>query len=150
MPFNHPQKLVTLWVVFLLATLFHTQLGLMPLFHGIAIAPNMPDSATMVARVLWLMLLFFVLPLIAILAIAFSHSHQTRVIHLGLTLVYSILNLLHLVLDLRLVPIVWSQITLMVFLFGVGLLLNLVSYQWLRDRPSGHRKRFGLHLNSYS
>lgn len=150
MSFNYPQKIIALWVVFLLATLFHTQLGLMPLFHGISIAPDSPDSATTVARVLWLMLLFFMLPLLSILAIAFNQGRQVRVVHFWLTVVYSVLNFLHLFMDLQLVPIVWSQITLMFFLFAIGLWLNLVSYQWWRDRSSHRSKRLASNIDSYS
>jgi hypothetical protein len=35
---NYPSKIITLWAVFLLGMLFHSQLGLMPLFH-IVFAP---------------------------------------------------------------------------------------------------------------
>ena len=35
---NYREKIIALWTVFLLGTLFHTQLALMPLFHGIDVA----------------------------------------------------------------------------------------------------------------
>jgi len=31
---NHAQRLITLWIAWLLAMLFHVDLGLMPLFHA--------------------------------------------------------------------------------------------------------------------
>jgi hypothetical protein len=31
---NQPLRLITLWIAWLLAMLFHVDLGLMPLFHG--------------------------------------------------------------------------------------------------------------------
>ena len=31
---NHAQRLITLWIAWLLAMLFHVDLGLMPLFHS--------------------------------------------------------------------------------------------------------------------
>ena len=31
---NHAKRLITLWIAWLLAMLFHVDLGLMPLFHG--------------------------------------------------------------------------------------------------------------------
>jgi hypothetical protein len=31
---NHAQRLITLWIAWLLAMLFHVDLSLMPLFHG--------------------------------------------------------------------------------------------------------------------
>lgn len=54
--------------MFLLGLLFHTQLALMPLFHGLAIlAPHgyVATSLTEIVPVLWGMLFFFLLPLLA-------------------------------------------------------------------------------------
>jgi hypothetical protein len=42
------------------------------------------------------------------------------------------LNLAHLIADLLVRPIAWYQIALMAILLIIGLILNLVSYQWLR------------------
>jgi hypothetical protein len=73
-------------------------------------------------------LLFFVLPLPAIAATAFYQFKGYRVFHFGLTLVFSVLNLSHLVADLLVKPIFWYQIILMLLLFLIGVLLNIVSY----------------------
>jgi hypothetical protein len=41
-------KIIALWTVFLLGTLFHTQLALMPLFHGLSLlAPHGPMATDM-------------------------------------------------------------------------------------------------------
>lgn len=133
---NYPERINALWTVFLLGTLFHTDLGLMPLFHGQTVA--LSDTHAKVSEILWLMLVFFTLPTIAIIATTFTHSKRYRVIHFGLTTLYSVLNFLHVVLDLMVKPIVWYQIALMIFLFGVGLLLNWVSWQWVKVRRSSH------------
>ncbi len=129
---SYPTKIITLWGVFLLGTLFHTQLGLMPLFHGIDIAHTEGDATTEIGWILWLMLAFFALPLLLMVATLFTHSRQFRGFHFVVTALYSVLNFLHIVMDLGVQPIVWSQITLMVILFLVGLLLNIVSYRWMR------------------
>jgi hypothetical protein len=129
------EKIIILWTVFLLGTLFHTELGLMPLFHGINIAilnNSATTNITEIAGILWGMLAFFAIPMFAIVATAFTNSKRYRVFHFGLTVVYSVLNLLHVILDLMVKPIVWSQITLMVILFIIGLLLNLVAWQWMQ------------------
>lgn len=128
------EKIIILWVVFLLGTLFHTQLGLMPLFHGIDIANNAPATTNIseIANILWGMLAFFAVPMLAIIATALTNSKRYRVFHFGLTIVYSVLNFLHVVFDLMVKPIVWSQITLMVILFVIGLLLNLLAWQWMK------------------
>jgi hypothetical protein len=135
------EKIIILWAVFLLGTLFHTQLGLMPLFHGINIASNATATTKVaeIAGILWGMLAFFAIPMLAIVATAFTNAKRYRMFHFGLTVVYSVLNLLHVILDLMVKPIVWSQITLMVILFFIGLLLNLVAWQWMKESSRSKR-----------
>jgi hypothetical protein len=135
MSHQYQQKIISLWNVFLLGTLFHTQLGLMPLFHGLSIAnPNLHAYELKdISSILWLMLLFFTLPLFAIVGISFTSSRRYKIIHFCLTIIYSILNLIHLVMDLGVKPIIWSQITLMLILFIIGLFLNFISYQWIQE-----------------
>lgn len=134
---DYQEKIIALWVVFLLGTLFHTQLALIPLFHGIDVAimsHHHQETATLteITPILWGMLLFFVLPMLAIVATAFYEFKRWRSLHFGFTLLYSVLNLAHLVADLLVEPIAWYQIVLMLLLLLVGILLNIVSYQWLK------------------
>lgn len=137
------QQITVLWAVFLLGLLFHTQIALMPLFHGLGVlAPHghVATSLADIAPVLWGMLAFFLLPLLAMIAIVLSPSQRLRLAHLGLTGVYTLLNLAHLAADLVIRPIAWYQIVLMVLLVGVGLLLNRAAYQWVRlHAPHPHR-----------
>lgn len=126
-------KIIVLWSVFLLGTLFHTQLALMPLFHGLSVAESQPaQSLNEISTILWLMLGFFGVPMLAMIATVFTAARSYRVGHFGLTVIYTILNFLHVVFDLWVQPILWYQIALMVFLLGIGLLLNGVSFQWLQ------------------
>jgi len=119
---KYPEKIAALWTTFLLGTLFHTQLGLMPLFHGQSIVESHQTSN--LDPIFWGMLLFFLLPMLAIIGVNFSESRSLRKAHFWLTILYSVLNLAHLIADL--------QIALMAILLIIGLILNLVSYQWLR------------------
>jgi hypothetical protein len=136
MAVNHREKIITLWAVFLLGTLFHTQLGLMPLFHNQSIAISDAHATGNIAWILWSMLGFFVVPMMAMIIPLFHDSKRYRKLHFGVTVFYSVMNLFHIVADLLVKPIAWYQITLMVLLFLIGLLLNLVSLQWLQERPS--------------
>jgi hypothetical protein len=131
---NHRGKIIVIWVIFLVGTLFHTQLGLMPLFHGLSVAESQAQSLAEISWVLWLMLGFFVLPMFAAIATAFTDTRRYRVIHFGLTVFYSVMNLLHVIADLVVQPIHWYQITLMIILFAIGLLLNIVAFQWMHLR----------------
>lgn len=133
MTVNYQEKVITLWVVFLLGMLFHTQLGLMPIFHGLSVTESQTaTSMSDISGIMWLMLSFFVLPMLAIIATLFTESRRYRVIHFGLTVFYSVMNLAHLVADLLLPQVIWYQIALMVLLFLIGLLLNFVAFQWMQ------------------
>lgn len=133
---DYCQRIINLWIVFLLGMLFHTDLGLMPLFHDLSVADFHGQTMADVAPIFWLMLAFFLLPLWAIIVLSFTQSRKTRQIHFGLTVIYSVLNLGHLIADLLLDEIVWYQIALMAFLFLLGLLLNVVAWRWLKSMKS--------------
>ncbi|TAF11001.1 MAG: hypothetical protein EAZ77_02140 [Nostocales cyanobacterium] len=134
MAINYREKIIILWIVFLLGTLFHTQLGLMPLFHGLNVVESQPAaSLNQLSGIFWLMLGFFVLPMLAIIGTAFTENKRARIIHFGLTIFYGIMNLMHLVLDLLLPQVLWYQIALMLLLFLIGLLLIFVAYQWMKS-----------------
>lgn len=126
---NYANQITALWTAFLLALLFHTELGLMPLFHGQNIAYSQ-DSQNMDA-ILWLMLAFFTPPLFAIILPTFTDSKRYRSGHFWLTILYSALNLAHLIADLAVTPIEWYQIALMTMLLLIGILLNIVAYRWM-------------------
>jgi hypothetical protein len=77
------------------------------------------------------MLGFFAVPMLAIGMTLVNTSHLYRTIHFGLTVVYTVLNFLHVTMDLMVRPIEWYQIALMVLVFINGILLNFVAFQWL-------------------
>jgi glucan phosphoethanolaminetransferase (alkaline phosphatase superfamily) len=131
-PINYPEKIIALWTVFLFGMLFHTQLALMPLFHGMDVAESHTHEFMELSSILWLMLGFFMIPLVAIVITAFNQSKGYRIFHWGLSLFYTVNNILHFVLD-WFVKVPSYQLFLMAFLVGIGLLLNLVSYQWMRN-----------------
>jgi hypothetical protein len=129
---NYRIKIITLWTAYLLGMLFHTQLALMPLFHGLSVAESHTHEYLSLATILWLMLAVFGIALGAIITTAFVENRQYRGLHLGLTLLYTLINALHLLLDMK-VGVPNYQLFLMAYLLGIGLLLNGVSYQWLRS-----------------
>ncbi|MEO0853280.1 MAG: hypothetical protein AAFY15_07220 [Cyanobacteria bacterium J06648_11] len=144
-------KIIALWSVFLFGTVFHTQLALMPLFHGIDVATahsHATESIADISLILWLMLLFFVLPMGAIAATAFWESRRYRIVHFQLTIVYTIMNFLHFVLDFTVIPIQWYQITLMFALFVNGILLNMVAWQWLKESSNASQTKSDRAKNS--
>lgn len=138
------EQLMALWTVFLLGTLFHTQLALMPLFHGLSVlAPHghVATNISEISGILWLMLAFFIVPLMAIVSLYLVDGRRYRLGHFWLTVVYSILNVAHLGADLSIPPVAWYQVALMSWLVLVGLGLNWVAYRWFKEarRPGYSR-----------
>lgn len=126
---NYPQKINALWTSFLLGTLFHTDLGLMPLFHNMQVEQS--QATGNLNGIFGFMLVFFVLPMLAIILLTFTDAKPFRTFHFGMTIAYSLMNLSHLIADI-VVLAPWYQLVLMSLLLLIGLLLNLVSFQWLK------------------
>ena len=124
-------QIIALWAVFLFGLIFHTQLALMPLLYGESVAIPSYKGKTPVSH-LWGMLGFFVLPMIAIVATALNVSPLYRTIHFGLTVFYTVMNFLHVALDLRVKPIEWYQIALVTILLLNGIVLNVIAFQWMQ------------------
>jgi len=126
--------IIVLWVVFLLGLIFHSQLALIPLFYGQGVA--MPGSHGVAPLShLWLMLGFYLIPMLLIITTVLEDSLLYRNIHFIVTIGYSILNFLHIAFDLAVSPVEWYQILLMVVVFGNGLLLNIVALDWKKNKP---------------
>ena len=62
---DHALRLRSLWMCWFLAMLFHTQLGLMPLFHGISPAIESHVPAQQLPALYAGMLIYFLVPLAA-------------------------------------------------------------------------------------
>ena len=124
------EQIIALWTVFLFGTVFHTQLALMPTLYGENVAMARYEGKTPISH-LWAMLGFFIIPMVMIVATALNASPLYRLIHFGVTVFYTVMNFLHVALDLRVEPIEWYQITLVSILFVVGVILNVVASQWM-------------------
>ncbi|GAB4337647.1 MAG: hypothetical protein OHK0047_27470 [Leptolyngbyaceae cyanobacterium] len=124
-------QIIALWAVFLFGMVFHSQLAMMPMLYGQDVA--MPGSSgKMPVSHLWLMLGFYAIPMVAIAATAVTAAPLYRMIHFGLTVVYTVMNFTHAAMDLGVKPIEWYQIALMVIVFINGILLNIVAFQWMQ------------------
>ncbi|WP_396229667.1 hypothetical protein [Geminocystis sp. NIES-3708] len=129
MSHNYSTKINALWTSFLLGTLFHTDLALMPLFHDMEVEHS--HTGENLDAVFGFMLIFFIIPMLVIIISTFTEAKSYRYFHFGLTTVYSILNLGHLIADI-VVGAPWYQLVLMTLLLLIGLVLNLISFQWLK------------------
>ena len=141
---DHALRLRSLWLCWFLAMLFHTQLGLMPLFHGISPAIESQVPAGRLPALYWGMLIYFLIPLAAYGLISWGASaaeeQQPRWrgwkrFHFWLSLVFSATNLLHLLADIVIPDSRSDQVALMVVLALIGLLINLEAWRWWRQLP---------------
>ena len=134
------QRLRSLWLAWFLCLLFHTDLGLMPLFHGLSPEIESQVDPARLPAVFWAMLIYFLVPLAAFLAIAYADGNGSRPwrrwrwFHVGLGIVYSITNIAHLVVDILIPDSRSDQVLLMGVMVLIGLLINVESWRWCRAR----------------
>ena len=135
-----PQRLRSLWLAWFLCLLFHTDLGLMPLFHGLSPEIESQVDPARLPVVFWSMLLYFLVPLTAFVLIAYAEAgegpawRRWRWCHFGLGIVYSITNIAHLVVDILIPDSRSDQVFLMGVMVLIGLLINRESWRWCRSR----------------
>lgn len=138
---RHGLRLISLWLVWLLAMLFHVDLGLMPLFHGQSPEIHSQVAASALPWLFGAMLGYFLVPLIAVVLIAYACTsagppqrwQSWRRLHLAISVIYTITNLPHLIADIVVPDSRLDQILLMVALVLVGLLINLEGWRWWRS-----------------
>lgn len=131
-------RLAGLWTAWLLVMLFHVELGLMPLFHGLSVEIKSQVAPKRVRRLFVAMLVYFLLPvaalLVAVQAIAdprgWSASAPWRAAMFWFSLVYTLTNGIHLVADLRIPDSRSDQVMLMTVLTLIGLLINQQALVW--------------------
>jgi len=128
---RYAEQIRACWTVFLLSTLFHTQIALMPLFHGLSVTESHIHDYVDPDTVFWFMMIFFLIPMGAIAAAAFNPPRRYRVFHFWLTVIYTVFNVAHLIADI-VVKAPGYQLVLMAFIVFIGLILNQVGDRWMR------------------
>ncbi|MEB3234364.1 MAG: hypothetical protein VKM98_02955 [Cyanobacteriota bacterium] len=139
-PPDHALRLAALWGAWLLLMLFHVELGLMPLFHGLRVEIETRVHPERVPRLFWAMLVYFVLPLLAMLLAVYgasapagwSASPSWRAGQLWLSALYTLTNVVHLVADIRIPDSRGDQVALMAVLCVIGGLINVEAWLWWR------------------
>ncbi|MEN9541127.1 MAG: hypothetical protein RLZZ459_1218 [Cyanobacteriota bacterium] len=133
------QRLSSLWLSWFLCLLFHTDLGLMPLFHGLSPEIESQVPSPQLSLVFWAMLLYFLAPLAVNLVNAYAASspatpawRRWRWFQLGFGLLYTLTNLVHLLVDILIPDSRADQVLLMAVMVGIGLLINRESWRWCR------------------
>ncbi len=136
---DYSLRLRHLWIAYLLAMLFHVQLGLMPLFHGQSAQIESAIDPSRLSLVFWGMLLYFLIPLACLLLITYAvgdaeHRRRWRPwrrIHFWSSIVYTITNVAHLIADIVIPDSRADQVFLMTILLLIGLLINREAWGWM-------------------
>lgn len=136
--FGYAVRIAGLWAAWLLVMLFHVELGLMPLFHGLSVEIKSQVASSRVPRLFLAMLFYFLLPvgalLVAVHAIAdpagWSASAPWRAAQFWFSVVYSLTNVVHLTADIRIPDSRTDQVLLMAVLTLIGLLINQQAWAW--------------------
>ena len=142
---DHALRLRSLWTCWLLAMIFHVDLGLMPLFHGLSPEIESHVDPALLPLLFAAMLVYFLIPLGAILLIAWQASdpapggralrrgRRWRRLHLWISVVYTVTNVPHLVADILVPDSRADQVALMLVLVLIGLLINREAWLWWRQ-----------------
>lgn len=118
--------------------LYHVELSLMPLFHGLAVEIESQVPSDQLPRLFWAMLIYFLLPLSAMLLVvhaitapgSWSAALGCRAFQFWFSVAYSITNGVHLLADIRIPDSRGDQVALMAVLTAIGLLINREAWLW--------------------
>ncbi|MCK4226456.1 hypothetical protein KAX29_06160 [candidate division WOR-3 bacterium] len=127
-------KIVTLWIVFLFGMVFHSLLAMMPIFWGesVAMSPEL-IAKNPIAPMMWMSLFFYLIPMIVIAMVLFIEAKWNKVTNFVFTLVFTLMNIFHIAEHLGTSPVDSCQILLLTFVLISGILLNIVSYRWMKE-----------------
>jgi hypothetical protein len=121
--------------------LFHVDLGLMPLFHGLSPEIESQVPPERLPQVFGAMLGYFLVPLAALILIAYAASiprlaerwRPWKRLHFWLSVVYTVTNIPHLIADTLVPDSRLDQVLLMVAMVVIGLLINVEGWRWWRE-----------------
>ena len=126
------QKIITLWTVFIFGMVFHSLLAMMPLFFGADIAmPNATGSVP--CSMMWMSLLIYLLPIILIVLILFTEKKWFKITNFGFSILITLMNIFHIIEHISETSVQMVQVVLLTFVLISGILLNIVSYKWMKE-----------------
>jgi hypothetical protein len=126
---DHGLRLAGLWMAWLLVMLYHVELGLMPLFHGVSVEIKShvpPGKLPAVFMALLLTIHAISAPL------SWSNGIGWRSAQFWFSVGYTVSNVLHLIADIRIPDSRSDQVLLMFVLTAIGLLINREAWLWWR------------------
>jgi len=132
---NNRTKVMMLWAIFLFGMIFHTLLAVMPVFWGQSVAMTQEQiAANPMDPMMWMMLFFFLFPMIMIVLTLSIEAKWFRITNFILSLLFTLMNIWHLIGHLGESPADPCQIVLLTFVLISGILLNIFSFQWMKKQ----------------
>ncbi|MDP8238058.1 MAG: hypothetical protein P9X24_03125 [Candidatus Hatepunaea meridiana] len=131
------EKIIILWVVFFLGITTHMLLAVLPIFFGAEIA--MPDATGAVpASMVWMMLILYLLPIVIIALVPFLEEKWFRTSNFVISILFTLMNIYHPIEHLQQSPVDSRQIVLLTFVLAFSILLNIVSFRWMKEEQRSH------------
>lgn len=125
-------KITSLWIIFLLGMITHFILSIIPIFFGADV--TMPNATGVVPPVqIWMRLFIFLIPIIVIVVTLFLEVKWYRITNFIITLLFTVINIFHLTKHAGTSPVDPRQIVLLTFVLIFGIILNIVSYRWVKE-----------------
>jgi len=107
-------------------------LAVLPVFFGEDIA--MPGATGAVpASIAWMTLFFYLLPIIVIALTLFLETNWFRISNFVISLLITLMNIYHPIEHMKQSPVDPRQIVLLTFVLAFSILLNVVSYRWMKE-----------------
>lgn len=131
---NNRLKVVSLWILFLFGIIFHGILALTPIFWAKSVAMSEElIAANPMVPMLWMMLIIWLIPMIIIAVTIFIEAKWYRITNFVFSLLFSLMNIWHLMGHLGETPVDPRQIVLLTFVLISGILLNIASLKWIKE-----------------
>lgn len=125
-------KVIVLWAIFLFGMAFHSLIALTPIFFGASVA--IPDSTgTVPISMMWMSLLFYLIPLILLTAALFVEAKWYTTTNFTISLLLTLMNVFHLFEHFLQAPVDFVQVALLTFVLIASILLNVASFRWMME-----------------
>ena len=132
---NNRVKVAILWGVFLFGMIFHTLLAIMPVFWGQSVAMTQEQIvANPMVLMMWMVLFFYMLPMIAIVLSLLIEAKWYRTINFVLSLLFTFMNVFHIVEHASEAAVDMRQVVLLIVVLISGVFLNIASFKWTREQ----------------
>ncbi len=127
-------KIVMLWTAFLFGMIFHSLLAMMPLFWGQSVAMTQEQiAAHPITPMMWVVLFFYLVPMIFIVITSLTEAKWNRIANFVFSILFTLMNIWHLIGHAGESPVDGRQILLLTFVLISGIILNIVSYRWIKE-----------------